>query len=292
MKSFFTNLSPVLFFALMIGCGGSKSAVKSNNNSTPRVANIDLTNWKVTIPTPRKDGSGKPMNVEPPEILDYANNPDLKEFMYNDSTDGSIVFYTYPASSTANSSYSRSELREQMVSGSNNTNWTFKDGGRMKVTMSVPEVTKDEKGRYHRVIIAQIHGRLTSEQQELIGQKDKNAPPILKIYYNQGKIQVKTKVLKNHKAEDHDILDKKAWGDDEGYTFLKTIGKRKFTIEVIVSEGRMEIVLDGKERAVYKDKNMKRWGIFENYFKTGNYLTTRDKWGYAKVKIYDLEVSH
>ncbi len=46
----------------------------------------------------------------------------------------------------------------------------------------------------------QIHGRLTNEQRDLIGQKDNNAPPILKIYWENGKIRVKTKVLKNLSA--------------------------------------------------------------------------------------------
>ena len=275
-----------LFVILITGCAGSKSSVGNNN----QIPNIDLTHWKVTIPTPRKDG--KAMEVSPPEIFDYANNDLLKEFMYNDSTDGSIVFYAYPNSTTANTKYSRSELREQMVSGSNSRNWTFKEGGRMKVKMSIPEVTKDENGKQHRIIIAQIHGRLTNEQKQLIGQKDNNAPPILKIYYDKGKIRVKTKVLKNHKATDLEILHKDAWGDDEGYNFDNPVGKKKFTLEIIVSEGRMEVILNGWQRAVYKGVDIDRWGIFENYFKVGNYFQSRDKGAYGKVKVYELEVSH
>ena len=72
---------------------------------------IDLNNWKVTLPI------GKPNEIKPPEILDYANVDALEDFMYTDSTDGSIVFYTHPGASTRNSSYSRTELREQMVPG-------------------------------------------------------------------------------------------------------------------------------------------------------------------------------
>ncbi len=254
------------------------------------VPDIDLTHWKVTIPV--SNNKGKPIEVSPPEIIDYANNDQLKEFMYNDSTDGSIVFYAYPASSTANSKYSRSELREQMVPGSNATNWTFKQGGRMKVTLSVPEVTKAENGKRHRIIVAQIHGRLTNEQRDLIRQKDNNAPPVLKIYWEEGKIVVRRKVLKDHKVSDIDILKKEAWVDDEKYTFLKTVERKKVTIEIIASEGRLEVVLNGREKAVYKDKHMERWGVFENYFKVGNYFNTRDKGAYSRVKIYDLEVMH
>ena len=283
-------LSTLLAFLFLIpnDCNAQK---KKKRASAEKIApNIDLTHWKVTIPASRADG--KPIEVSPPEIFDYANNEQLKEFMYNDSTDGSIVFYAYPASSTANSKYSRSELREQMVSGSNSTNWTFKQGGRMKVTLSVPKVTKRENGKRHRIIIAQIHGRLTNEQKKLIGQKDNNAPPILKVYWEEGKIVVRRKVLKNRKVSDIDILKKEAWVDDEKFTFLKEVERKKVTLEIIASEGRLEVILDGREKAVYKDKHMERWGIFENYFKVGNYFNTRDKGAYAMVKLYDLEVSH
>ncbi len=287
MKSFLYLLSTVFVWGMLtsMGCATAKSAGGKNN----RVANIDLTHWKVTIPTARADG--KAMEVSPPEIFDYATNPVLKEFMYNDSSDGSIVFHAYPASTTANTKYSRSELREQMVSGSNSTNWTFKQGRRMKAKMSIDQVSKDENGKEHRIIIAQIHGRLTNEQRDLIGQKDNNAPPILKIYYDKGKIRVKTKVLKNHSAADKDILDKKAWGDDKGYNFDTPIEKGdRFTLEIIVTEGRMEIVLNGFQKAVYKGKDMDRWGIFENYFKVGNYFQSRDAGSSGKVKLYELEV--
>jgi len=298
---------------LFSSCGSTKNKIIEN----PIIPNVDLTHWKVTIPTPREDG--KPMEFSPPEILDYTNIDALKEFMYADSTDGSIVFYTFPASSTANSKYSRSELREQMIPGDNDTNWKFEDGGYMKVTMSVPEVTREkkkkksismkakskksereasgiggvpEKGKGHRVIIAQIHGKLSKDQQKLIGQKDTNAPPILKVYYQDGEIQVKTKKLKKHNSTMEEALVTKNWVDAEGHVFKKRVGKKKFTLEVKVSEGRLEVVLNGDESVVYDDINMHIWGMFYNYFKTGNYLTTRDKGAHAKVKIYDLEVSH
>ena len=120
--------------------------------------------------------------------------------MYNDSIKGALVFYTYPGSSTANSSYSRTELREQIVPGSNDTNWTFKQGGNLKGTLSMEAISKDSNDDYHKTIIMQIHGRLTNAQRDLIGQKDNNAPPMLKIYWVNGQVRVKTKVLKNLNA--------------------------------------------------------------------------------------------
>lgn len=251
---------------------------------------IDLSNWKVTLPVPRSDG--KPLEVEPPQILNYATDETLLPFMYNDSTDGSLVFYAYPESSTTNSSYSRTELREQMEPGSNNTNWTFGQGGRMKGTLSVPEISSESGGDRHRTIIMQIHGRLTNEQRDLIQEDDNNAPPVLKIYWQDGRVRVKTKVLKDVNTSDTEILKTSAWEDDEGRYFAEVVGTEQFTLEVIISDGRMEVKMNDSESFVYDGIHMEKWGVFENYFKAGNYLQTSDANAFARVKYYSLEISH
>ncbi len=250
-----------------------------------KLPNIDLSHWKVTLPI------GKPIEVSPPEILNYATNETLKPFVYNDSINGALVFYTYPSSTTANTSYSRTELREQIIPGDNNTNWTFKQGGIMKGELSMGAISKDSKKEYHRTIIMQIHGRLTNDQKALIGQKDNNAPPILKIYWTKGKVRVKTKELKKKTTTGKDLLYTSSWGDDDGYTFPEYVGFGKFKLEVKVSEGRLEVKLNGKSK-VYKGTHMEKWGVFENYFKAGNYLSTKDSGAFSKVRYYSLEVSH
>ena len=251
-----------------------------------KLPDIDLSHWKVTLPI------GNPTEIEPPEILDYATNETLKPFMYNDSIDGALVFYTYPDASTANSSYSRTELREQLVPGDNSVNWTFEEGGRMRGVLSVDDISKDNDGKYHRTIIMQIHGRLSNEQRDMIGAEDNNAPPILKIYWYNGLIRVKSKYLKDKSASDMEILETDAWGDDEGFNFGEEVGFGKFTLEVIASAGRMEIVLNDNERYVIEGEDMVRWNVFENYFKAGNYLAAKELDAYAKVKYYELEVFH
>ncbi|MDX5584148.1 MAG: polysaccharide lyase family 7 protein [Aureibaculum sp.] len=251
-----------------------------------KLPNIDLSHWKVTLPI------GNPTEVTPPEILDYATNETLKPFMYNDSINGALVFYTYPGASTANSSYSRTELREQMDPGSNTTNWTFAQGGSIKGILSMDEISKDANVNYHRSIIMQIHGRLTDEQRDLIGEDDNNAPPMLKIYWTDGKVRVKTKVLKDVNASDTEILYTDAWGDDDGHTFSENVGFDKFTLEVKVSDGSMEVILNDNETVVYDDVHIEKWGVFENYFKAGNYLATLDEDSFARVKYYELEATH
>jgi len=248
---------------------------------------IDLNNWKVTLPI------GNPTEVKPPEILDYANIEVLKEFMYNDSTDGALVFYTYPGASTTNSSYSRTELREQMVPGSNNTNWTFAQGGRMKGTLAVTEISRESESKSHRTMVMQIHGRLTNQQRDLIGEDDNNAPPVLKVYWEKdGRIRVLTKKLKDENVSEKEMLKTSAWTDNEGHNFSTNVGTDKFTLEVIASEGRLEVILNEDESVVFDDIHMEKWSIFENYFKAGNYLQTTAGDSFAKVKYYDLEISH
>ena len=267
----------------------TENETDSQEDNSFNLPNIDLNNWKVTLPI---GNNGKPIEVEPPEIIEYATNETLLPFMYNDSTDGSLVFYTYPGVTTPNSSRSRTELREQMVPGSNNINWTFAQGGRLYGELSMNEISRDGDGDYHRTIIMQIHGRLTNEQRDLIGQDDNNAPPMLKIYWEDGKVRVKTKVLKDPSASGNDILYTSAWTDDEGYNFSKEVGFDKFTLEVKVEEGRMEITLNNETSVVYDDENIQKWGIFENYFKAGNYLQTAEEGAFAGVKYYELIVEH
>lgn len=265
----------------------TKAKTKKKKRRKVKLPDIDLSHWKVTLPI------GKPDEVGPPEILDYANNDLLKNYMFNDSVRGALVFYAKPTSAiTANTKYSRCELREQMHPGRNDINWTFKQGGSIKAKLEIDEISKDKEGKYHRTIIMQIHGRLTDEQRELIGQKDNNAPPILKIYWKDGKIRVKTKVLKNINATEKGILYTDAWTDDEGFNFKEEVGFDKFSLEVKASEGKIVVSLNNNEFKVYENIHLSRWGIFENYFKAGNYFTTTDKGAYAKVRYYNLEVVH
>lgn len=258
----------------------------SETNTSYLLPDIDLTNWKVTLPI------GNPTSVLPPEILDYATNDVLKPYMYNDSIEGALVFFTKPGSSTPNSKYSRTELREQMVSGSDDTNWTFSQGGTIKGRLRMDEISSDSNGNPHRTIVMQIHGRLTDEQRDLIGEDDNNAPPIMKISWLNGYVRLNSKELKNPNAEVPEILHTDAWDNDSGYTFSTYVGYEPFILEIRAGNGMMEVVLNDKETKTYIGNSIEKWGVFENYFKAGNYLGTTDENAFARVKYYSLEVNH
>lgn len=266
------------------------SEEEENNDESSLNPNIDLSNWKVTLPI--SNSSGSPIEVSPPQILYYESDPILEPFMYNDTSDASLVFYTYPGATTTNSSYSRTELREQIEPGSNSVNWTFSEGGILRGTLAVPDISLDEDGDPHRTIIMQIHGRLTNEQRDLIGAIDNNAPPVLKIFWQDGFVRVKTKQLIDLNATYEEMLETDAWEDDDGRIFERQVGTDIFTLEVEVSDGYLRVTMDDEETFEYNDIHMEKWGVFENYFKAGNYLVTTDENAYSYVKYYNLEASH
>ena len=115
---------------------------------------------------------------------------------------------------------------------------------------------------------------------------------MLKIYWQNGKIRVKTKVLKFAGLTGNALLHEEAWGNDNGFTFDQEVGTGKFTLEVKVSDGKMVVVLNNTDYKVYENIHMKKWGIFENYFKAGNYFQSRDEGSFARVLFYELSVNH
>ena len=292
----------IVFFTVNATCQTKASSMADSDNKIEKkrhkkrkkykLPNIDLSHWSVTTPA-LNPKTGKAISIAPPEILNYATDERLIPYMYNDSTSGALEFYAFPSgATTTNTKYSRCELREQMEPGNNKVNWTFAQGGTMKGELAMDQVSKDSNGKYHKVIVMQIHGVLTDEQRDLIGQKDNNAPPMLKIYWQDGKIRVKTKVLKNLNATNEELLHEDAWGNDDGYTFEEAVGFKKFALEVKVSDGKMVVILNKHAYKVYENIHMRKWGIFENYFKAGNYFQSTDEGSFAKVKYYKLQVSH
>ena len=284
----------VLFSLLVISftsCESTGEPIDPNEMENPIKidtvdrADIDLNNWKVTLPI------GNPIEIEPPEILEYYNIDIAKPYMYDDLEDLSIVFYTEPGSSTANSSYSRTELREQMSPGSNKTNWTFAAGGKMSGSLKVENISTDSNGDLDRIIVMQIHGRLTDEQRELIGEDDNNAPPVVKIYWDEGKIDFRRKILKDTLVNDIDILKKESW-KDESYVFDQEVGYDVFSLTIEAADNLLKVSLNGIEEFVFEDIHVEKWGVFENYFKAGNYLQSTDPNSHATVKYYSLEVDH
>ena len=71
-----------------------KKSKKKKKRKKYKLPDIDLSHWKVTLPVSNE--KGKPYEIEPPEILNFASNEIAKPYMYIDSTKGAIVFHAMP----------------------------------------------------------------------------------------------------------------------------------------------------------------------------------------------------
>lgn len=262
---------------------------------TANFANIDFKNWKVTLPIDEnKDGS--PDEYAPSFLVNfgYQTKEQIKPYMYDDVTDKSIVFYAFPAVSTTNSSYSRSELRELIDPSSTKVNWSLDTGGTMEGKLKMLAVTKDNSStsyEYHRVIVMQIHGIIKQTDMTKYGFSSNNGPPLLKMFWIDGHLKAYKKNLVKSTTSGSDLLDvsSKTWTDishDFGY-----VGYEPFNLKIVATTGKLEITLNDEKPYVFQDISLEKWP-FENYFKAGNYLITTDAEAQARIKYYELKVSH
>ncbi|RAV28804.1 polysaccharide lyase family 7 protein [Sinomicrobium soli] len=293
----------VLTTAFCLACSGNAETlpgegepvdVAETADSVP-YADIDLSHWKITLPADL-DHNGKPDEYQPGDLVNYGYRDiaALSPFMYDDTTDVSLVFHTYPAGATTpNSSYPRTELREQMTPGNNYDNWSLTEGGTMKGRLKIDSISPDtvnSKYDYHRVIVMQIHGVISQEDMVTYGFDSNHAPPLLKMTWIDGHLFAYKKTLVDESVSGVDLYDDSSgtWTDVK-HDFGE-VGHDAFTVEIEASYGELSVTVND-ETHVFDDISMEKWP-FENYFKAGNYLVTTDTTGFATVKYYELEVVH
>lgn len=266
-----------------------------NINPLAPYANINFDNWKVTLPVD-ENNNGSPDEYSAAQLSNfgYRTLTPVMPFMYDDTSDESIVFYTYPATSTSNSNYSRTELREMINPNDSKVNWTLDQGGTIEGTLKMVSVTPDNSTTsydFHRVIVMQIHGVIKQTDVAIHNFSSNNGPPLLKIYWIDGHIIAYKKSLVNSAAEGDALLSTSSavWTDikhDFGY-----VGYDKFKLKIIASTGKLKVSLNDTNIHVFQDISLSKWP-FENYFKAGNYLITTDTEAKATVKYYNLNVTH
>ncbi len=270
---------------------------KDNNNGGNSVvyADIDFSNWKVTLPVD-ENNNGSPDEYKPDQLINggYRTLNAVKPFMYDDTSDASIVFYTFPRQSTANSSYSRTELRELIEPSNSRINWSLETGGTMKGKLKMMEISKDNSTtsrEYHRTIIMQIHGILSIADKDRLGVSSNNGPPLIKMTWIDGNLWVYKKSLVDETTSGDDLLDvsSSTWKDEKhnmGY-----VGFEEFEFKITASKGKIELQLNNNTSYIYEDVSLAKWP-FENYFKAGNYLGTTAPGAFARLKYYNLKVTH
>lgn len=248
-----------------------------------RTAKIDLSKWKLTVPEGSSSGySGK-------DLANYSENSEVSRFMFDDTSDKSLVFYAFPSVKSKNS-YSRTELKEQNSFG-NSIGWSFREGAKLKAVARMGNISKIND-KYPRVIIVQMGSRLNDSQVNAIGAKDEDFPPFLKVYWDNGRIKLRSKKLSKSSITGNEVYREENWVDDDGFAFKENVDFEKFTLTISIAQDKMEVQLNNKETKTYSGLDYKKWSDFENFFRAGCYLQSKQVGDFANVKFYSLEVSH
>ena len=288
----------LLFLLFMVTSCSNKEDNATNgtidNNPVVQYADIDFSNWKVTLPVD-ENNNGSPDEYKPENLINggYRTLEPVKPFMYDDTTDESIVFYTYPGSTTTNSSYSRTELRELINPSNSRINWTLETGGTIEGRLQITNISKDYNSskEYHQTIVMQIHGIISLADMATYGFSSNNGPPLIKMRWIDGDLWVYKKSLVDESTSGNDLLDTSSntWVDEK-YN-MGTVGFEPFDFRITASLGKIELQLNNDTPYVYEDVSLAKWP-FENYFKAGNYLGTTNASAFSFVKYYSLSVTH
>jgi len=263
-------------------CGGEPTAQAEAAPAVPQALdgaqapgkNFDLSRWKLTLP------SGD--EVQADELSDGFTSDG--EF-YTDRASGGMVFRTpNRAGRTANTKYSRSELREMLAPGesaqADENNWTTADGGVLKATLRIDHVsTTGESGKVGRLVIGQIHGE--------------DSEPVRLYFHRQphearGRIYAGHDTAGNRSSFSQDIVGN---GDGHGIALGEV-----FSYEIRLDGTRLTVVVRparGPATTYVKDIDPDYRG--ENlYFKAGVYNQNDggDRDDYAQATFFALSHTH
>lgn len=274
-----------------------------NPNAAPS-ENFDLSNWYVSIPVDK--GNGTATNISTSELNNKYQNPN---FFYT-GADGGMVFKNYIKGykTSVNTTYTRTELRE-MLRGSNTSishkgvtknNWVFGSApqseidaaggydGKMTATLAINNVTSTgSTGQVGRVVIGQIHA---------------NHDEPIRLYYRKLPNNTNGSIYYAHEPRHGDEQWVELIGSKSSSANNPVDGiplNQKFTYSIEVVENLLTVIISqqGKEDIV-STTDMTYSGYNEvgqyMYFKAGIYTQnkTGDAKDYDQVTFYKLETSH
>ena len=112
---------------------------------------FDLTNWMLQLPVDLNGGASGTA-AEQKDLIGYEN-PDY----FYATSDGAMVFIApVVGATTADSHYTRSEMRE--MNGSQQAAWSLAQGGTMQAELAVEELPITSAGTPGKVVVGQVHG--------------------------------------------------------------------------------------------------------------------------------------
>ena len=238
------------------------------NPSLPPGDNFDLSHWYLGLPYDGPDDGPWSDSVSAASLVAGYEDPD---YFYTD-TDGSMVFWApVTGATTEGSSYPRSELREQIVPGNNNTNWSGYGTHILTAQCKVTQLPSSEK-----VIIGQIHS------------KTGLARPLVKLYYDGSKNPNRIRALIKEDADDPDN------SSDVSYDFPNVPLNGIINYNIQMQDGVVTITVNGTthDRDVFGLSSS--WTDEAFYFKAGSYCqdNSGDSSEGARVAFYALSRSH
>lgn len=244
---------------------------------------MDIMNWKLELPSGYKASDWK--------LSNFQKDRFARPFFYLDSLDGALVMEAYPAkNSSSTARYTRNTLREQIQPGSNDVNWTMKQGGILEAEVQVAKMSQED-GKYHKTILFQLDGRTSEKQTEKLGLEKPVSIPLIKVTWEKGRIKIQRKILKKESTAGDQLFSKDAWEEDSPRYSNKKVGFDNFKITISAKKGEVDIQIDDESPIIYRDTSVKQW-YFENYFTAGNYLQSKSENAHSIVKYYYLKVTH
>jgi hypothetical protein len=254
------------------------SELESSAKLDPAAApsrNFDLSNWKLTLP------SGH--DVQADELnsgYQYAG------VFFTDRATGGMVFRCPNlAGTTANSNYSRTELREMLAPGGSASadanNWTPEDGGTLIANLRVDKVsTTGDAKKMGRVVIGQIHGPTTE---------------VVRLYYEKkpeqakGRIYAAFETVANQTTYSSDLVSNASGG---GIALGERFG---YVLRLLGPQLRVTIRRQSGELAANLLRTIDLGYLGQNlYFKAGvyNQNNTGDAADYVQASFFRLTHTH
>ncbi len=226
-----------------------------------RAAEIDLENWKLTLPVDvERTFEGKAAEISAAQL---AAGYEDKYFLTE--SDGSIVFWCpVNGATTEDTEFPRSELREMLDARDPSVNWTSRGTHTLEARCRVMEVPSTGK-----VIIGQIHSYTGKSK------------PLVKLQYYKGRVEALVKMSPNA-------------GKDRKLTFPEVGLSGDIAYQIKLRDGVLSITVNGATQTENIVENDGDWANQTFYFKAGAY--TQDNEGDdsegARVVFSMLNVGH
>ena len=271
-------VSRFLVYAARVGAGLLLLTSHLATALSPLLApsqNFDLRQWKLTLPSAAEISA-----AELNSGFQYA------DVFFTDPRSGGMVFRCPNiASSTLNSAYPRSELREMLdpdnsAAKAASNNWTPEQGGWLRAKLRIDQVsTSGDAAKLGRVIVGQIHGPETEPLRLYY---------VKKPYEMTGRLYAAIETTTGSTYRSADIVSNKdnagiALGENFTYQ-IKLYGTR-LSVAIYRGDGRKHVFTHTIDSA-YLGQGL--------YFKAGvyNQNNSGDSSDYAQATFFILEHVH